>query len=398
MGKSDSEEFAGRPGGGQRKINIKVCYFTHASNLTGASRSLIELLCGCGNYGIEPIVVLRQRGPLERELEKSNIQYIVIPHLSNIGGGYIKNVLKRIYNRFALKRVCLFLEREGVDLVHNNSLFAVVGMEAAERLELAYICHLRDFMEEDHNVEILDKEKQRRLISRADAVITISRAVGEKYTVFAPDAQMTQIYDGIKASAYLDVGHNIFVSQKVRILLAGRIQAGKGQLEAIKAVEWLRGSGYEDLTLTIVGSVGSEHYVRELERYIGERQMSDAVEIRAFVQDLKEIRGGCDIGLTCSRLEAMGRVTLENMLAGLLVIGANTAGTSELIEDGVTGLLYNQGDYMHLASTIAHALGHRAQMRAIAQRGRDFALNFSAERQNAKVFSLYKKVLGADGD
>ena len=47
-----------------------------------------------------------------------------------------------------------------------------------------------------------------------------------------------------------------------------------------------------------------------------------------------------DIALVASCSEAFGRVTVEAMLAGMLVIGADVAGTSELICDGVNGILY----------------------------------------------------------
>lgn len=54
----------------------------------------------------------------------------------------------------------------------------------------------------------------------------------------------------------------------------------------------------------------------------------------------------------CFRYEAMGRVTAEAMAAALPVIGYNSGGTPELIENEVTGLLY-EGGYKELAQCMA---------------------------------------------
>ena len=62
-----------------------------------------------------------------------------------------------------------------------------------------------------------------------------------------------------------------------------------------------------------------------------------------FQSDLYELRKHADIALMCSRGEALGRVTVEAMLSENLVIGADSAGTKEIIQNKVTGYLYKTG-------------------------------------------------------
>ena len=38
---------------------MKVCYFTHASNVTGANRSLLDMLAGLRGTDVEPVVIIR---------------------------------------------------------------------------------------------------------------------------------------------------------------------------------------------------------------------------------------------------------------------------------------------------------------------------------------------------
>lgn len=119
--------------------------------------------------------------------------------------------------------------------------------------------------------------------------------------------------------------------------------------------------------------------------------MDSNIHILHYVSDLRKLRKQCDIGLTCSKNEAFGRVTIENQLAGLLVIGANTGGTTEIIKDNETGLLYKEGDYMDLADKIEYAIINKNTMRNIANHGKDNAIDqFSIERVVDQLIGIYE--------
>src|SRR5699024_8924720 len=93
------------------------------------------------------------------------------------------------------------------------------------------------------------------------------------------------------------------------------------------------------------------------------------------------------------KAEAFGRVTVEAMLAGALVIGANTEGTAELI-DGKYGLLYNQGDFMSLFQKIKYAIDNQEEMKEIASLSKRYALqNFTATINCNNICKIYKELL-----
>ena len=52
---------------------MTVCYVTHKPNLTGANRSLLDLLDGLDRDRYEPVVLVNRRGPLLSELKKRDI-------------------------------------------------------------------------------------------------------------------------------------------------------------------------------------------------------------------------------------------------------------------------------------------------------------------------------------
>ena len=69
-------------------------------------------------------------------------------------------------------------------------------------------------------------------------------------------------------------------------------------------------------------------------------RLENVVIFEGFVENVEEIYDKLDILLMCSRFEAFGRVTVEAMLRRVPVIGFDSGGTSELIENEVTGFKF----------------------------------------------------------
>ena len=99
-----------------------------------------------------------------------------------------------------------------------------------------------------------------------------------------------------------------------------------------------------------------------------------------------------DSAIVASKAEAFGRVTVEAMMAGTLVIGANTAGTKELIGENY-GLLYEQGNAIDLADKIIYAMQNSEKMSLIAKNAREYSLQrFSAGRNAREIFDVYETI------
>lgn len=371
---------------------MKVCYTTHLPNLTGASQSLLDLLSGIKNMDVEPVVLLGKHGPLEEELKKRGIRFHIIPYVHDMKSkSRVKNLLKPMINALAVKRIRRFLIKEHVELVHNNSFLSGVGMEAALKAGIPYICHNREIIQE-HGLDLYNNAKQLFLLRNAAAAIEISDVVYKKYSRLVPEAHFVVLPDGIEINRYFQERDSIFEREKLELLLAGRIEPGKGQLEAVKAMEILEKQSGHSFRLTIIGGVGDVDYDRKLRQYVREKK-TRSVSFLPFA-DLREIRGKTDIALTCSRAEALGRVTVEGMLAGCLVIGADCGATPELITNGETGLLYCGGDAVALAATIRFAAEHPTEMAQIVQRGQKYAKeHFDLASYASDLYGLYREVL-----
>lgn len=378
---------------------IKVCFFTHLPNLSGANRSLLDMLDGMDRDLVDPFVIISAHGPIEEQLKRRKIRYVVSFYSpATNSDNKIKNLGKCFLNtsvlyRCAVNNIKRILMKEKIEILHNNSYIVGVGMQAAYELKIPYICHIRDFIWEDHHRIFYSPEKQKFLLQKATIVLAITEAVKRKFQPQS-DSEIVVLNDGIKTDEYKLSLTKRFEGEKITILMAGRIAPGKGQLQAIKAIEELQVRGYRNIRLLVVGGIGDKKYNRELYSYVEDNQL-DNVEFITFTNDLYEIRRFCDIGLTCSKAEALGRVTIENMLSSMLVIGSNTAGTLEIIQSGKTGYIYQHDSYIDLADRIEKAMKSPNESNRIIENGYKKALNNYDHRvYSEKIIDIYKKILG----
>src|SRR5699024_1410176 len=268
----------------------------------------------------------------------------------------VKEFIKIIYNRFSIKKVLKVLTEENPDIIHINGIDSEVGAIAANKLGIPYVWHIRQLLEEDFGMRLNNEKQIIRLLNKSDENIAISNIFKEKIDNKLK-TKLSLIYNGIPLEKYKIKNKAPFFSKEIiKILLPGRIVPEKGQLDAVKAINHLVGLGIENINLILVGNIQNTNYAKIIEEYIIKNNLNNYIKIIDYIDDLKELRQQCDIGLICSKQEAFGRVTIETMASHMLVIGSNTGGTKEIITDEHNGLLYEEGDFYSLANKIKYAI------------------------------------------
>ncbi len=374
---------------------IRVLYSAHEANLTGASRSLLDLLSGLDREQVEPTVLLPKHGPLEDKLRNLGVPYAVLHSVGEVKSSLrIKTALKRLLAPLLQLRVNRFIRNGKFDLVHSNSMLSLVGVRAAQGAGIPYVCHVRDMVQEDHGMEFIDEGNVKHVLREASAIVFISEFVAKKFGPWVPGVRQIVLWDSIGSSLYSANHSALFENRACRLLLAGAFSPGKGQMNAICATELLMHNGF-DVTLTLVGTIRSKEYYQECMTYISQHDLSNTIRVLEFQDDLNTLRAESDIALMCSTSEALGRVTIEGMMAGCLVVGANAKATSELVCDNETGLLYRVGDSESLAKCIAWSIEHPNEARAIASCGQKWALSsvFEKKAYMARITELYREIL-----
>ena len=381
---------------------MKICFFPHYSfsNRDGATLSMYNIIDELLRRGVEVVVVLPNKNHLEERLQDTRIDFVHVPMFSMrmtmdklTPASRIKFGVKYVYNQSCVNKIAKILKNKNVDCIHINGLDSSVGAKVAQKLNIPYVWHIRAFIEEDLGKKLCGQKETYKLAAKSDAVIGISKDIQKKFeTVFS--RPVTVVYNGIPREKYDIPDHRILENEEIRLLLAGRISEQKGQMIAIKAVEILKKEGRHACHLTLVGQGETREYLASVNDYISGHGLQDVVTVMDHTDDLLQLRGANDIGLTCSQREAFGRVTVENMMAGMLAIGADSGGTPEIITDGVDGLLYKVDDENSLADMIRKAAEDRPAAKAIAAKGYETSIDrFSIERVVDEVTSLYSKVI-----
>jgi 2-polyprenyl-3-methyl-5-hydroxy-6-metoxy-1,4-benzoquinol methylase len=90
-------------------------------------------------------------------------------------------------------------------------------------------------------------------------------------------------------------------------------------------------------------------------------------------------------------------VVLEGMAAGLPVVAANAGGPSELITDGVDGVLVAPGDPQALASTLRRLHDDQALRERLGAAARVRASEFTPQRAALQLVENYRSVLDRGG-
>jgi glycosyltransferase involved in cell wall biosynthesis len=105
-------------------------------------------------------------------------------------------------------------------------------------------------------------------------------------------------------------------------------------------------------------------YERQVRKRIESSPLRDRVKLLGFRKDVPNVLAALDVLVQSNRgPEGLGRSVLEAMACGIAVVGVNRWGPAEVIQDGITGLLFPHLDSAALADCMI-ALGRDANLRA----------------------------------
>ncbi len=354
------------------------------------------------DYRVNVFVVLPNVGDGGKLLDAFGVGYEIVPSRNwvvDIEEGKTQEREKEKEkelpgNEKAISRICELIEEKAIDIIHINTTYSYVGAVAALRMDIPFVWHIREFLEEGQNRKIWNRERGYALISRATAIVAISDSVYKKYCGIFPVEKMHVIYNGIDEKDFFRPEREIFQGKETRFGIIGGIVPYKGHEELIRACGQLKRKGISDFELKIVGK-GKESFQRYLKRLSEEENLQDNIFFAGASNCIAEVLEKIDILFVCSQNEAFGRTTVEGMMAGCLIVGADTAGTKELLEGGENGYLYRCGDVENLANTIEYVLKNREKAKQIRRIGQKKAVRkYTAVKNADKVFLLYQRFSG----
>jgi glycosyltransferase involved in cell wall biosynthesis len=297
--------------------------------------------------------------------------------------------------------------RWGCDILYSNTATICVGALAAAVLGLPHVWHLHEFGPRMGLRLIFGERWSHRVVNRLSSlVIAPSHAVAAEAGTWLQNAPLRVIYcsmhfalragDVTQPSRRLSRGRPALAEAgtngKYRCLLSGAMAENKRQEDAVLALAELRRRQVE-AELLLIGE-GDGEYGRRLLNLVAQSHLQDRVRFLGQVDDpMPELRAA-DVALVCSGAEGFGRATVEAMLAGKPVIGADNTATAELIHHGVNGLLYHTGDAQDLAAKIHYLYRHPDVASQLGSNGQAWAQRvFTRHRYREELLPLLTELL-----
>src|SRR4029453_16067286 len=109
--------------------------------------------------------------------------------------------------------------------------------------------------------------------------------------------------------------------------------------------------------------------------------------------DLARAVASADVLLNPSVTEAFGNVTLEAMACALPVVAVDSTGATNLVRDGVTGVLTDPGDAEAIADALTDYASDEALRKKHGEAGLELAKTRDWDQINSAVLKTYQRVI-----
>lgn len=188
-----------------------------------------------------------------------------------------------------------------------------------------------------------------------------------------------------------------FADDRIHILCIGKYEIRKHHLMLLRVAKRLKGK-YR-LHLTLVGEATNrfqKEYCEQVRQFVREHHMEEMVVVKTNVprRDMEKEYLAADLYVIPSTLEMASVSQLEAMSYSLPVIVSNTNGTACYVEEGVTGLWFQDCDEEDLLQKLDEMLSDRARMCEMGAAGyRAVVEKYNFETYYDTVMAMRERIL-----
>lgn len=337
------------------------------------------------NFNI--ISVVNPKGKLARYYEETSLRYDFIEKKSNI------------FMFSAAKKLAKIIDENAIDVIHvhwtKDIPLAVLAKKiSSKNPKIIQTRHMT-------MTRFKNDFYHRFLYKNIAMILAVTHQVADQIRKFIPSdicPIVQTLHIGTEKIELLNHEAIIALRQKLHmddcfaIGLVGRIEETKGQYLLIEAIRKLRQTRI-NVKAFFVGHPMNEHYLETLTQQIREQHLEDAVHFLGFMKDPHPFMQACDAVVLATEHETFGLVLIEAMQVGTAVIGSNRGGVLEIIDDNITGLLFESMQADSLAEKIKILYDNPQLHQKYAANGQTKAREqFSNEAHFEKLSQILKEL------
>lgn len=385
---------------------MKVLYVMTNSFWYGDNKALYNLLPHLIKFGIKPIFLIPRNSLVIERL--SQFSDIIIPYNENniyytqktaLSLNIVTNIINSakciIKTLFADKKEYINIRKqvstENPDIIHTNNSGCILGYRLAISLCKPHVWHIREYGDKDANWKYFPSRNYviNRFNSYSNFNITITEGIRNYFGLSSSNS--ITIYDGpisIKTLPKIEKEKNYF-------LFVGRLFPNKGvdmlieaMSKVIKQKPWYK--------LKIAGS-GEHSYVTYIRNKVSELGLCNNIELLGYREDIASLMSHAIAVIVPSYFEAFGFITTEAMFYGSKVIGFDSAGTKEQM-DNVENALGKKicsrfHDSEELSREILDSCNEKLDIETLQNVSKYVLSTYSDEKSSKEVYNYYLKII-----
>ena len=370
----------------------RILHIISDSNIGGAGRCLVNYLRHHDRSRFSVSVIL-PRGSL------------LIPQIAALDVPYIEvdGIAERSFSPAAVRALSRILKREQPHIVHTHGSFS--GRIAAKlcgsrivytrhsafpvspRLQKGVFHHLNGFVNGFFaDIVIAVSPAARENLIESGIAPGIIRLVGNGVSPLSPAGE--ERLAALRSEWQIPGG----------CFLAGypaRLEDYKGHDLLLEAAKNLKAEGRE-FCILIAGRGNQEQKLREQAQTMG---VSDRVQFLGFVEDMAGFLSLLTVQLNCStQSEACSMSIIEGMSLGLPTVASRCSGNPWLVEDSVTGLLFENNSPEALTTALKKLMDDPALVQELGIAARaSYEARFTGEMFAANLERVYSEILKNKG-
>jgi glycosyltransferase involved in cell wall biosynthesis len=314
-----------------KKLKILECI--RQGKIGGGESHLLSLVENLDRTKFEPVVLSFTEGPMIDRLRQMNVETRVIH-------------TEKPFDLRVWKPVKKWMKPEGFDVVHAHGTRAnsnIIWAARSLRIPVVYTVHGWSFHQDQHplirRIRVLG---EKYLTAKSDLNISVSssnRQSGKKYLSSFESVVINNGIDNKKfdpQGRYKDIRAELGIPVgAVLVLFIARFTAHKQPLSLLDAFVRALPS-FPGMHLLMVGEGDQQARAVETVNQLG---LGHNIHFQSFRQDVPDVLAAADIFVLPSLWEGLPIGLLEAMAMGKAVIASDVDGTSEIVQNGVNGLL-----------------------------------------------------------
>lgn len=384
----------------------KILFFSHSSELYGAEKVLLQTIAGLNKKEYQPILVLPHPGPFYQKAEKLGLETVVVSSKWWITekNKVWKQPFSWLWNLKSIVRIARLIKQKDIDLVYSNSVVNFCGALAARWKGVPHIWSIHEILG-TKNASVRFFFGGRALVSLISAVstkiIVNSDATGQP---FGRNHKVRTVFIGFKWSLQERGLREIyrqkfgFTSKDYVVGIVGKIYPEKGQKNVVESIDLIK-KALPQVKLLVVGGVGDNGYFKKIQRFIGDRKLTERVIFADYQSEIFDVLALLDLLVIASSVESFGRVAVEAMSVKTPVLAVRNSATAEIITAGEDGFLVDSSDPEVLAGAILSIQDNPELNRKVIEKGyQRVREKYSVENQINKTEEIVRECLGSKAE